>query len=94
MMLLFGSLVAVAAAAFRQSVTLAVAGCWAAATVSLPLLLLLLPFAVPLLVPPPPPPAESSLCHLELACNVVLICAHRSFLHDLELFGGGNERRI
>lgn len=39
---------------------------------------------------------ESSLCHLELACKAVFICAHRSFLQDFDLFvgaeGGGNRK--
>lgn len=28
---------------------------------------------------------ESSLCHLELFCSAVFICAQRSFLHDFDL---------
>lgn len=29
---------------------------------------------------------ESSLCHLELVCKAAFICAHKSFLHDFDLF--------
>lgn len=29
--------------------------------------------------------ADSSLCHLEFVCRAVLICVHRSFLHDFDL---------
>lgn len=29
---------------------------------------------------------ESSRCHFELFCKTVFICAHKSFLHDLDLF--------
>lgn len=37
---------------------------------------------------------ESSLCHLELLCSVVFICAHRSFLHDFDLFWENSDKLI